>query len=152
MYFEDYTSGRVFELPPIQVSAEEVIAFAREYDPQPFHLDPDSPQSRALGGLMASGWHTCLLAMRSFVTGYISVESNLPSPGIDEIRWHAPMRPGETLSVRATVLDARLSRSKPDRGVVRSRLEAIGPDGRVVLSMEPINIMLRRPTVDVEGT
>jgi acyl dehydratase len=148
VYFEDYVPGQVFELDPIAVSEEEIVGFAREYDPQPFHLNPDSPEARALGGLIASGWQTCLLAMRSFVTGYISAESNLPSPGIDDLRWQAPMRPGETLTVRVTVLDARPSESKPDRGIVRSRLEAIDPDGRVVLSMDPINIMRRRPRDD----
>jgi acyl dehydratase len=145
VYFEDYVPGRVFELAPIQVTGEEIVGFAREYDPQPFHLDPESPQAIALGGLIASGWQTCLLAMRSFVAGYISSESNLPSPGIDQVRWQAPMRPGQRLSVRATVLQARLSQSKPDRGVVRSRLEATCPAGQVVLSMEPINIIRRRP-------
>jgi acyl dehydratase len=120
VYFEDYVSGRAFELAPIQVNIEAIIGFAREYDPQPFHLDPGSPEARALGGLIASGWQSCLLAMRSFVTGCISAESNLPSPGINEVRWHAPMRPGEPLSVRATVLEARVSRSKPDRGIGRS--------------------------------
>lgn len=152
MYFEDYVPGRVFELAPIEVSHEDIVTFAREYDPQPFHLDPESPEARALGGLIASGWQTSLLTMRSFVTGYISDESNLPSPGIDELRWHAPMRPGETLSVRVTVLEARASQSKPDRGVVRSRLEAIDTEGRVRLSMEPINIMRRRPTTDPDAS
>jgi acyl dehydratase len=152
VYFEDYVPERVFELAPIEVSDEDIMSFARDYDPQPFHLDPESPEARALGGLIASGWQTSLLAMRSFVTGYISEVSNLPSPGIDQLRWHAPMRPGETLSVRVTVLEARASRSKPDRGVVRSRLEAIDAEGRVVLSMEPINIIRRRPTANRDGS
>jgi acyl dehydratase len=145
MYFEDYVPGRVFALAPIRVSEQEIIDFAHEYDPQPFHLDPLSDESLALGGLIASGWQTCLLAMRSFVTGYISPESNLPSPGIDELRWHAPLRPDEEIAVRATVLDARMSRSKPDRGVVRSRLEAINAEGTVILSMVPTNIIRCAP-------
>jgi acyl dehydratase len=149
MYFEDYVPGRVFTLEPIRVNVGEIITFAHEYDPQPMHTEPSSAEACALGGLIASGFQTCLLAMRSFVTGYISMESNLPAPGVDEIRWSAPMRPGEELAVRATVLDARPSQSKPDRGVVRSRLEAINANGIVVLSMCPINIMRRRPeTID----
>ena len=125
MYFEDYILGRVFALAPVCLSEEDIVAFARQYDPQPFHTDPTSNEAVELGGLIASGWQTVVLAMRSFVAGYISQQSNLPSPGIDELRWHAPVRPGDELTIRATVLHANVSRSRPDRGVVRSRLEAL---------------------------
>jgi acyl dehydratase len=144
-YFEDYVPGRVFALAPVTVGEAEIIEFAQRYDPQPFHVDPDSEAARAFGGVIASGWHTCALAMHSIVTGFLSPESSLTSPGIDELQWLAPVRPGDELAIRATVIDARVSRSKPDRGVVRTLLEAINQNDVVVLSMTATNFVLRAP-------
>ena len=145
MYFEDYVPQRVFSLPRVQVTEAGIVEFARRFDPQPYHTDPDSEQARAFGGVIASGWHTCALAMRSFVEGYLSPESALPSPGIDELRWHAPVRPGDELSITVTVLEATASRSKPDRGIVRSHIEARNHDDVIVLSMTAINFVRRAP-------
>ncbi|HEX4109459.1 MAG TPA: MaoC family dehydratase [Solirubrobacteraceae bacterium] len=144
MYFEDYVPGRTEALGSVTLTEREIIDFAREHDPQPFHTDPDSAAAHRLGGVIASGLHTMVLAMRPYVKGYLCPETNFPGPGIDELRWHAPVRPGDRLTVRATVLDARPSGSKPDRGVVRTRLEVLGADDAVVLSMVVINIIRRR--------
>jgi acyl dehydratase len=145
MYFEDYLPERVFSLSHVQVTEAGIVEFARRFDPQPYHTDPDSEEARAFGGVIASGWHTCALAMRSFVEGYLSAESALPSPGIDELRWHAPVHPGDVLAIAVTVLDATPSRSRPDRGIVRSRIEATNQDDVVVMSMTAINFVRRAP-------
>jgi acyl dehydratase len=145
MYFEDYLPDRVFRLARVRVTEAGIIEFARRFDPQPYHVDADSDEARAYGGVIASGWHTCALVMRSFVEGYLSVESALPSPGVDELRWHAPVRPGDELSITVTVLEATASRSKPDRGIVRSHIEARNQNDVVVLSMTAINFVRRAP-------
>lgn len=120
-YFEDYLTGAVHEFGSIAVDEAEVVAFGRRYDPQPFHTDPDAAKTSMFGGLIASGWQTAGLMMRLVVEHYLSHVASLGSPGVDEVRWPQPVRPGDTLRVRATVLDARRSHSKPDRGIV-SRL------------------------------
>ena len=144
-YFEDYQPGSVHELGSVPVTEAEMVDFARLYDPQPFHTDPEAAKNGPFGGLIASGWQTCALTMQRFVPGYLSPASSLGSPGIDELRFAVPVRPGDELSVRATVLSARPSASKPDRGIVRTKLETRNSDGEVVLSMILINLMLRRP-------
>jgi acyl dehydratase len=110
-YFEDYVAGSVHEFGRIAVDEREVIEFASRYDPQPFHTDPQAAQRSPFGGLIASGWHTAGLMMRLVVEHYLSRVASLASPGVDELRWTQPVRPGDTLSVRATVLEARRSRS-----------------------------------------
>lgn len=145
MYLEDYVADSVIELGSASVSEDEIIEFAQRYDPQPFHVDPAAAAESAYGGLIASGWHTCALTMRALATQYLSPASSLGSPGIDELRWQAPVRPGDVLSVRVTVLDTRASSSKPDRGIVRSRVETINQDGTKVLTMTAINLVRRRP-------
>ncbi len=132
-YFEDYRVGMVDEFGEIVVSAEEIVAFARRYDPQPMHVGP--------GEVIASGWHTAAMVMRLFVEHYLSKVATLPSPGIDELRWTRPVRPGDTLRVRVTVTETRLSRSKPDRGIVRSLVEVLNQAGDVVMSFRPMNLM-----------
>lgn len=144
-FFEDYRPGTVVDLGSVLVIEGEVVAFARRYDPQPMHTDPDAARSGPYGGLIASGWHTCALVMQRFVPGYLSPASSLGSPGIDELRFRVPVRPGDTLRARASVLTARPSQSKPDRGVVHTRLEAVNDEGAVVLSMVVVNIILCRP-------
>jgi acyl dehydratase len=145
MYFEDYLPDSVFSLPRARATEADIVEFAQRFDPQPYHTDPGSDAAHAYGGVIASGWHTCALAMHSFVKGYLSVESALPSPGIDDLRWHAPVRPGDELSIDVTVLEATASRSKPDRGIVKSRIEATNQDGVVVMSMTAINFVRRAP-------
>lgn len=144
-FFEDYEVGAVAELGPVAVDAEEVVAFARRYDPQPMHTDPKAAAAGPFGGLIASGWHTAALMMRLIVEQYLSPASSLASPGLDELRWLRPVRPGDTLSVRVTVIEATRSRSKPDRGVVRSMVEVRNQHGETVMSLQPINLVRCRP-------
>lgn len=149
-YFEDYLAGSVHEFGPIAVEEAEVIAFARRFDPQPFHLDPEAAQQTMFGGLIASGWHTASLMMRLIVDHYLSRVASLGSPGIDELRWLKPVRPGDTLSVRVTILETKRSRSKPDRGIVRSFIEVLNQTEEVVMSMTAVNFMLCREVL-LEG-
>ncbi len=143
-YFEDYVAGSVHEFGRIAVDEREVIEFASRYDPQPFHTDPQAAQRSPFGGLIASGWHTAGLMMRLVVEHYLSRVASLASPGVDELRWTQPVRPGDTLSVRATVLEARRSRSKPDRGIVYTRFEVLNQRGEVVMSVKAMNMLRAR--------
>ena len=143
-YFEDYVVGSVHEFGATPVTEEEVIDFAQRFDPQSFHVDPEKAKKSIFGSIIASGWHTCAIAMRLFVDHYLSRVANLASPGVDEIRWVRPVRPGDELSIRVTVLDARQSRSKPERGIVTSLTEVVNQQGEVVMTMKGLSIMLRR--------
>jgi acyl dehydratase len=143
-YFEDYVSGQAYELGTITVSEPEIIEFATRYDPQYFHVDPVKAAASEFGGIIASGWHTISLTMRLLVDHYLSHAASLASPGVDEVRWPHPFRPGDTVTVRVTTIETRLSRSKPDRGIVRARVEAINQGGELVLSMTTVSILGRR--------
>ncbi|HEV3239173.1 MAG TPA: MaoC family dehydratase [Casimicrobiaceae bacterium] len=143
-YFEDYPQGAVFECGPVVVEESEIIAFAKRYDPQSFHTDPEAAAHGAYGGLIASGWHTAAMTMRLLVEQYLSSVASLGSPGIDELRWIKPVRPADALSVRVTVLEAKRSRSKPDRGIIRSLIEVGNQRGELVMSMKAINLLLCR--------
>jgi acyl dehydratase len=147
MYLEDFEPGHSVELGPIEVDLDEVVAFARRYDPQYFHVDAEAAVDGPYGGLIASGWHTCAMVMRVLVDGYLSASSSLGSPGVDELRWLAPVRPGDELRVRVTVASARASRSKPDRGIVRTDIVARNQDETVVMSMTATNLVRSRPVV-----
>ena len=144
-YFEDYQPGLVVTGGPVSVSEAEILDFARRYDPQPMHTDLAAAKAGQFGGLIASGWHTTALTMRLVASEFLSPESGLASPGIDELRWLKPVRPGDALSLRATVTAARPSRSKPDQGIVRSLVEIVNQHGEVVMSLRPISIIRRRP-------
>lgn len=144
-YFEDYHPGAVYTFGPILVDEAEVIAFASRYDPQPMHTDPLAAAAGPTGGLIASGWHTVGLLMRLFVLDYLSHVATLPSPGVDEVRWLKPVRPGDELTLRVTVTETRRSRSKPDRGVVFSFLEGLDAKGDPVATMKAMNLMRSRP-------
>jgi acyl dehydratase len=144
-WFEDYVAGSVHEFGSILVDQDEVIAFAKRYDPQIMHVDPLRAAQGAFGGLIASGWHTASMMMRLVVDHYLSSVASIASPGIDELRWKAPVRPGDTLTLRITVLEAKLSRSKPDRGMVVSQLEAINQRGESVCSLRAMNLLRVRP-------
>ncbi len=122
-YFEDYEAGRVYELGSVQVELAEVVEFATRYDPQYFHIDESRAKESIYGGIIASGWHTASMMMRIFADNFLSDVSSMGSPGLDELRWYLPVRPGDTLFVSAIVLETRLSKSKPDRGVMRTRTE-----------------------------
>ena len=149
--YEDYAEGAVFEGGPISVDEAEVLAFARRYDPQPFHVDAEAAARSMYGGIIASGWHTAAMTMRVLVDKYLSSISSLGSPGVDELRWILPVRPGDTLRVRITVIEARRSRSKPDRGIVRTLIETRNQREEVVFSMKAMNLMLCRGAVSAGG-
>lgn len=140
-YFEDYLPGSVHEFGPIAVAEEEVLAFARRYDPQAIHIDREAAARGVYGGLIASGWHTAALMMRLYAENYLSDASSLGSPGLDELRWLLPVRPGDSLSVRVSIQDARRSLSKPDRGLVHSSIEVLNQRGEAVMSMKAVNFM-----------
>ena len=143
-YFEDYEAGRVYRLGSVEVELVEVIEFATRYDPQYFHIDESRARESIYGGVIASGWHTASMMMRVFADNFLSDVSSMGSPGLDELRWYLPVRPGDTLFISAIVLEARLSKSKPDRGVMRTRTEVHNQDLELVLSSTAVNFMRRR--------
>lgn len=145
-WFEDYPVGEVAEFGDHEVTEAEVLDFARRYDPQPFHVDAAAARASIYGGLIASGWMTASCAMRMLVDHYISPRSSQGSPGIDELRWLQPVRPGDRLRMRVTVLESRPSRSRPDRGSLRFQWEVLRLDRTVVMAMNGWGIYLRRPT------
>ncbi|HLL54719.1 MAG TPA: MaoC family dehydratase [Myxococcaceae bacterium] len=144
-YWEDFQAGQVEELGSKVITREEIIAFAREFDPQPFHLDEEEAKRTYFGGLVASGWHTCAIAMRLLVDSWKGQVASLGSPGMDELRWVKPVRPGDTLFLRTTVLETAASRSKPDRGSIRVQHEMRNQHGDVVMTMKGWGMMARRP-------
>ena len=149
-WFGDYVPGAVHDLGSVVVDEQEVIAFARQFDPQPFHLDKERAEKSAFGGLIASGWHTACMAMRLIVDHYLSEVSSEGSPGIDELRWLRPVRPGDQLSVRVTILDARVSRSRPERGIVRSQIETLNQSDEVVMHLTSTIFIRCRNKQDTE--
>lgn len=144
-YFEDFQPGDVIELGSRTISKERILAFAREFDPQPFHTDEEAATRSIYGGLLASGWHTGSLLMRILYDGLLKDTASLGSPGIDELRWLEPVRPGDTLTARMTIVEAIPSRSKPDRGLIRSLMEMRNQYGRVVLTIRGLSLLGRRP-------
>ncbi len=140
--------GRLTTAEASSVSEAEIISFAKQFDPQPFHVDPGAAAAGPFGGLIASGWHTVALVMRQLVDHYLSAAASLGSPGVDELRWPHPVRPGDTLRVRATVVEARRSQSKPDRGIMKTALEAVNQDGRTVMRATATNFLRVRPDPD----
>jgi len=143
-YFEDYEAGRVYKLGSVQVDLAEVIEFATRYDPQYFHTDENRAKESIYGGVIASGWHTASMMMRVFADNFLSDVSSMGSPGLDELHWYLPVRPGDTLFVSAIVLETRLSKSKPDRGVMRTRTEVHNQNNELVLSSTAVNFMRRQ--------
>jgi acyl dehydratase len=144
-YFEDYPVGAVFVGGPVEVSERDILDFARRYDPQPMHVDKEAAEAGLFGGLIASGWHTGSLMMQMLARHFVPTPGNLPSPGVDELRWVRPVRAGDRLSLRVTVDSARRSRSKPDQGVVTSLVEVLNQNGEVVMSLKPVSLMRCRP-------
>lgn len=148
-YFEDYRAGEKFRFGPVCVEEDECIAFARRYDPQAMHVDVQAAQAGPYGGLIASGWLTMGLMMRLMVDHYVSTVAALASPGFDEVRWLRPVRPGEHLWLHVSILEARRSKSKPDRGIVVSRLEAVGEDAALAMSCRGTGmIRVREPQLE----
>jgi acyl dehydratase len=144
-YFEDYPAGAVFTGGAIAVDEREIVDFARRYDPQPMHVDIEAARAGPFGGVIASGWHTAALMMRLFAEHFLSPVANLPAPGLDELRWLRPVRPGDVLSLRVTVLTARRSRSKPDRGILTSLVEVLDQRGEAVMTLKPLTLVRCRP-------
>ncbi|MDQ3065596.1 MAG: MaoC family dehydratase [Actinomycetota bacterium] len=144
-FFEDFEPGQVLELGNRTVTEEDILAFAREFDPQPFHVDPEAAKESVFGGLIASGWHTGSIWMRLYVDAMLETAASQGSPGIEELRWLAPVRPGDTLSGRLTVLETTPSERRPDRGTVRIRGEMVNQEGVTVMSMTSRGHFGRRP-------
>jgi acyl dehydratase len=144
-YLDDYVEGSVHTFGSIAVEEDEIIAFAKRFDPQGFHTDPEAAKRTPFGGLIASGWHTAALTMRLYVEHYLTHVASLGSPGLDELRWLKPVRPGNRLSVRVTVLKAAPAKTKPDRGVVTSFVEVLDQDNEAVMTLKLVNIIARRP-------
>jgi acyl dehydratase len=144
-YFEDFKPGDVIELGSRTISKERILAFAQEFDPQPFHTDEEAAKRSIYGGLLASGWHTGSLLMRILNDGLLKDTASLGSPGVDELRWLKPVRPGDVLSARMTVLESIPSRSKPDRGLIRSLMELRNQHNEIVLTVRGLSLLGRRP-------
>lgn len=148
-YWEDLTVGRTFEVGDVVVDRQEVLDFASRYDPQPFHLDDEAAaQSPIFGRLAASGWHTCAMAMGEYVRNFLSRCASLGSPGVEQIRWLRPVYPGDTLSIRVRLTDARPMKSRPTIGLVRLALEVFNQDGVQVLLLDAWGMFARRPAAD----
>lgn len=146
-HFEDYIVGAVHEFGSIAVEQEEVISFGKRFVPLSYHTDPERAKESLYGGLIASGWHTAALMMRLYTDNYLSSVANLGSPGVDEVRWPRPVFPGDELSIRVTILESRLSQSKPDRGIVLSFVEVLNHKREVVMSLKSTNFVRSRKSV-----
>lgn len=147
LYLEEFEPGSVHPAGSVQLSEDEILEFGRRYDPQVFHVDPEAARASIYGGLIASGWQTVAVTMRLLVDHVFGAAAGMGSPGVDELRWLRPVRPGDTLSVRVTVLETRPSRSKPDRGVLRFRVDVDNQDGEPTMSMVGASIVGRRPHI-----
>ncbi len=141
--FDTLAPGDVLDLGSRHVTEAEIIAFARDFDPQPFHIDPEAAEASIFGGIIASGWHTCALTMRLLVDGFLSHAASMGSPGVEQIRWLRPVRPGDTLRAHIRVLETRPSQSKPDRGSVKTLTEVTNQAGDLVMTMESFVLMGR---------
>jgi acyl dehydratase len=149
-YLEDFPEGTVAEFGGVRVTAEEIVAFAKQFDPQPFHVDPEAAKRWPYGGLIASGWHTCAMAMRRLVDEFIDCDTSLGSPGLGPIRWKLPVRPGDELRVRVRVTENRPSQSKPDRGTLVFEVDVFNQNDELVMTIENWIAMVRaRPTVQI---
>ncbi|HEY5428591.1 MAG TPA: MaoC family dehydratase [Solirubrobacteraceae bacterium] len=146
-WLEDFRPGETAEFGDYTMTEEAMIAFATQFDPQVFHIDPEGARSSVFGGLIASGWHTASVMMRMLVDHWVPPAASLGSPGIDELRWLIPVRPGDRLRVRVTVEEQRRSRSKPDRGIVRSFTEVLNQDGIAVMTARGLGMFRARPGV-----
>jgi acyl dehydratase len=145
LYLEDFAPGQVRESPTRTLTKAEIIAFARDYDPQPFHTDEQAAKESVFGGLIASGWQTVGIMMRLLWDTFLKDTASLGSPGSDEIRWLKPVRPGDTLRARFTIVDVTPSRTKPDRGIVHTFTEILNQHGEIVMTHRGMGMFGRRP-------
>ncbi|MEX2212458.1 MAG: MaoC family dehydratase [Gaiellaceae bacterium] len=144
-YFEDFAAGETVELGTYEVTREEIVEFASRYDPQPFHVDEEVAAAGPFGSLAASGWHTAAMFMRLFVDGILSDSASIGSPGIEGLRWTAPVRPGDVLTGRVRVVETYPSERRPDRGTVITESEVLNQDGDVVMTLRARGHFRRRP-------
>jgi len=144
VYWEDLQPGQVLDLGGLTATREEIIAFASQFDPQPFHLDDEAAKASVFGGLCASGWHTCSMAMRLMVTNFLQTAASLGSPGLENVKWMKPVFPGDTLRLQHRILESRPMRSRPDVGLVRTHWEMFNQNGEQVLHMEGWGMFRRR--------
>lgn len=145
LFWEDFRPGDAADIGEHTFTEDEIVAFARQFDPQPFHLDAEAARNSIYRGLIASGWHTCAVAMRLMVEAYIGRAASAGSPGVENIRWTGPVRPGDTIRYRRVIVEARPSESRPGIGLVRSRTEAANQRGEIVMTMEGWGLFRRRP-------
>lgn len=143
-YWEDLQAGRVLDLGTVTPTADEIKHFAAQFDPQPFHLDEEAGRRSVFGGLCASGWHTCAMAMRLTVDNFLRESSSMGSPGLESLKWLKPVYPGDTLALKHRVLESRPMNSRPDLGLVRSVWEMFNQRGEQVLHMEGYGMFRRR--------
>ncbi len=143
-HWEDFAPGAVEIHGPRLVTREEIVAFAAEFDPQPMHLDEAAASATLLGGLAASGWHSCCLLMRMLADGILLDAASMGAPGVDEVRWLKPLRPGTQIRLRATVLETRASKSRPERGFVKFRFEVIDEQDAVLTDLTCSQMLVRR--------
>jgi acyl dehydratase len=143
-YFEDFKVGDTFAGGSVDVTQDAIIAYARQFDPQPFHTDPEAAKKTMFGELVASGWHTASITMSLFATSEIRIVNGIIGGGVEQLAWPRPVRPGDRLSVRSEVLETRPSQSKPDRGMIRVRVETLNQNGEVVQSFVGQLVVLKR--------
>lgn len=144
-YWEDFQVGSVREFGGKTLDKEEILRFAREFDPQPFHIDEAAAANSVYQGIIASGWHTCALGMRMMCDDYLLEAASLGSPGVDNIKWLKPVRAGDTLRIRYTVIESRLLESKPNVGMVRSEWQMFNQNDECVMSMQGAGMFRCRP-------
>ena len=145
LFLEDLHVGDRFDSPTINVTEEDIVEFAQEFDPQPFHLDLDAGRRSVFRGLVASGWHTASMSMKLFVTGNLKLAGGSVGLGVDELQWPRPVRPGDTLRLQTEITEIRPSKSKPDRGVIRIRNVTTNQDSEIVQSFRAYVLVRRRP-------
>lgn len=146
LFWEDFKTGEAHVMGSHTFTAEEIISFAKQFDPQPIHVDPEAAKASFFGGLIASGWHTCAVGMRFAVDTYINAGVSLGSPGLDNIRWLKPVRPGDHITYRRITLSTRPSNSLPGVGLMQGRIEAVNQNGEIVMTNEGWGLFGRRPS------
>ncbi len=144
IWWEDLAAGSSRDLGTISPTAEEIIAFASQFDPQPFHLSEEGGKASLFGGLCASGWHTCSMAMRLMVTNFLGQSSSLGSPGMENLKWLKPVYPGDVLQLTQHIVESRPMASRPDVGLIRSQWQMVNQHGQPVMQMEGYGMFRRR--------
>jgi acyl dehydratase len=143
-FLEDFAVGEIIELGSRSLTQQEIVSFARQFDPQPFHVDEAAARQSHFGGIVASGWHTVATLMRMMVDEHLSRSASMGSPGVDEVRWLKPVRPGDLLTARGTVQEVKPSSSKPDRGIIRVLYEVFNQKSELVMTMQGLGLIRTR--------